>query len=83
MENIVIIIFNMPSRNISVDIEVSLDITARDLVIGLNKAFDLKIDVHDIKQCYLKVENPIMLLRGNKVLYESGLRNGSIVTFVD
>ncbi len=83
MENTVIIIFNMPSRNISVDIEVSLDITARDLVIGLNKAFDLKIDVQDIKQCYLKVENPIMLLRGNKILHESGLRSGSIVTFVD
>lgn len=83
MENKVTVILNLVKRNISVDIEIPLDITVRELLIAMNYAFDLGIDTTDINQCYLKVENPIMLLRGNNPLSEWGLRNGSIINYTE
>lgn len=74
-----IIIFNIIDRNISVDLEVPLDISANDLVNALNSAYHLNIDTTDIKNCYLKAENPIVLLKGNKTLSEFGIRNGSVI----
>lgn len=76
-----VVIFNIKKRNITVDLEVPLSISANDLVIALNTAYDLKIDVSDIKKCYLKSERPIALLKGNKTLKDFGLRNGTIICF--
>lgn len=78
-----IVIFNYIKKNKSVDLEVPLDITATDLVIALNTAYDLGIDTTNIKNCYLKAENPISLLRGNKTLAEYGIRNGSIINYTE
>lgn len=83
MENTIVIIFNREKTNETVDIEIPLNITVRELVIALNQSFDLGIDTTDINQCFLKVENPIMLLRGNKLLSECGLRNGSIINYTE
>lgn len=83
MDSKIIIVFNAIKRNIQVDLEVPLDISARELMIGLNQAYGLDVDTTDIKQCYLKAENPIALLRGNKLLREYGLRNGSIINFTE
>lgn len=83
MENKIVIVFNILKKNVSFDLEIPLDITTRDLVVGLNQAFDLGIDITDIKQCYLKAENPIMLLRGNKLLSDYRLRNGSIINYTE
>lgn len=83
MEEKIIVIFNVINRDISVDIEIPVDITTRELLVGLNQAFDLGIDTSDIKKCYLKVENPIALLRGNKLIGECGLRNGSIINYTE
>ena len=77
------IIFNMTRRNRSVDLEVPLFITANELVVSLNQAFELGIDVSNIRTCYLKAENPIALLKGNKTLKEFGLRNGSVINFTE
>ena len=78
-----IIIFNIKRRNVSVDLEVPLFITANELVQALNAAYDLGIDITDIKNCYLKAERPIALLRGNKTLAQFGIRNGSIINFTE
>lgn len=78
-----VVIFNITKKNFSVDLEIPLFITANELVISLNSAYNLQIDVSDIKNCYLKSENPIALLRGNKALGEYGLRNGSIINFTE
>ncbi len=83
MDKTIVVIFNILKRNISVDIEIPTDITTRELLVGLNQAFDLGIDTSDIKKCYLKVENPIVLLRGNKLLSEYGLRNGSVINYTE
>lgn len=79
----VIIIFNIIKRNFTVDLEVPLDISANDLVHALNTAYELGIDTSDIKKCYLKAENPIALLKGNKTLAEFGLHNGSVINFTE
>ncbi len=78
-----IIILNITKRNFTVDLEVPLDISANDLVNALNFAYDLGIDTSDIKNSYLKAENPIALLKGNKTLAEFGLRNGSVINFTE
>ena len=76
-----IVIFKAAKKNIDVDIETPLDITANEFVIGLVTAYELEIDLSDIKQCYLKAENPIALLKGNKLLSEFGVHNGTIINY--
>lgn len=74
-----ILVVKMHKRNQSVDIRVPLNITANELVTGLNAAYDLGIDVAKVQNCYLKAENPIALLKGNRLLSEFGVRNGTII----
>lgn len=81
MTDSVVVIFKNVEKNINVDLEVPLYITARELVIGLNEAYELDIDINDIKKCYLKVDNPVMLLRGNILLRDAGIRNGSVISY--
>lgn len=83
MENGATVIFNIVKKNISVDLQIPLNISANDLVIALNDAYQLGIDVSDIKQCYLKSENPIALLKGNKLLIEYGIRNGTVINYTN
>ena len=78
-----IIIFNIVKRKFTTDLEIPLDISANELVVALNAAYELNINTSDIKNCYLKAENPIALLRGDKTLAEFGLRNGSIINYTE
>ena len=78
-----IIVFKIHKRNFAVDLEVPLFITANELVNALSSAYSLDIDSSDIKNCYLKAENPIALLKGNKTLAEFGIRNGSVLNFTE
>ena len=78
-----IVLFKMIRKYLSLDLEVPLNISANELVEALNTAYDLGIDVSDIKNCYLKSENPIALLKGNKTLFEFGLRDGSVIIFTE
>ena len=61
------------------DVEVSEDISAFELVKGLNEAYDLGIDANDIGKCFVRAANPIALLKGDKKLYEYGLHNGTVI----
>lgn len=79
----IVVILKIHKRNEMFDLEVPLGITANELVIGLNTAFELSIDVTDVKKCYLKCENPIVLLKGNRLLSEFGLRNGTIINYTE
>ena len=81
MKKKIVMRFVIFCRNESYDIEVDNDITANELVRGLNTAFGLGINTNDIIDCYLKTENPIALIKGDKKLYEYGLRNGTIINF--
>lgn len=83
MENTAVVIFKIAKRNFEADLEIPLDISAKDLVLALNKAYSLGIDEQDVTACYLKSERPIALLKGNKLLSEYGVRNGTIINFTE
>lgn len=83
MENKAVVIFKIHKRKFEIDLEVPLDISANDLVNALNTAYSLEIDTSDIKNCYLKAENPIALLKGNKLLKDFGVRNGTVINFTE
>ena len=75
----VIVILNINRLSKKYDVEVPLYITANDLVKGLNTAFNLGINTENINECFLRCENPIVLLKGNKTLREFNLRNGTLI----
>ena len=75
----VIVILNIKRLSKKYDGEVPLYITANDLVKGLNTAFNLGINTENINECFLRCENPIVLLKGNKTLREFNLRNGTLI----
>ncbi len=81
MDNKAVVVFKIMKRKKEYDLEIPLDISANDLVVALNTAFDLGIDTGDIKNCYFQAERPIALLKGNKSLAEFGVRNGTIIYF--
>lgn len=83
MENKAIITFKIHKRNSETDLEIPLNISANDLVNALNTAFNLEIDTTDVSNCYLKAENPIALLKGNKELSDFGVRNGTVINFTE
>ncbi len=83
MDNKAIVIFVAHKRNFQVDLEIPLDISANELVVALNTAYNLGIDTTDVKNCYLKAERPITLLKGNKMLSEYGVRNGTVINFTE
>lgn len=73
----IIVVFEIQQRKETHNIEMPLEITANELVHALNMAFDLKINEEDITQVYLKAENPIALIKGNRTLRELGLRDAT------
>ena len=79
----ILVQFNMIKSKRTVDLEIPTDITARELIIGLNEAYKLGIDITNVKACFLKCENPIALVKGNKTISEFGLRTGSIINFTE
>jgi len=83
MESSAIIVLYIKKRNFKTDLEVSLDMTANDLAVAINSAYNLGVDMSNIRNCYLKAENPIALLKGTKTLSEFGIRNGSVITITE
>lgn len=83
MKDKVIVIFdNARDKNV-VDIEIPLDITAKEMIAGLNQAYALGINTESLQECHMQSENPIALLRGNKTMQEFGIRDGSIIHFTE
>ncbi len=74
--------FYIHERNLVLDVEIPLSITANELIIGLDAAYDLGIDVSNAKKCHMTAENPIALLKGNRLLREYGLHNGTQIHFI-
>lgn len=83
MENKAVMIFRIHKRKEEYDLEIPLDISANELVNALNVAFELGIDTSNITNCFLQAENPIALLKGNKLLSDYGLRNGTVINFTE
>ena len=79
----VTIVLNIAKKHFSADIEVPLNITVNEFIVWLNSAYDIGIDVANVKDCYLKAENPMALLKGNRLLSEFGIHNGTIINITE
>lgn len=77
----VVIIFRARKKKIVTELEIPIGISATELVMGLNEAYDLGIDISNIRECYLISYNPIALIKGDKTIKEFGIRDGSTVLF--
>ncbi|WOO37835.1 EsaB/YukD family protein [Anaerocolumna sp. AGMB13020] len=76
-------ILYLHKKNIKIDVDLPLDITVNELIIGLNEGFQLGINTGDLSKCFLKTENPIALLKGNKSIAEYGMRNGTTINITE
>lgn len=74
---------NLLARGESLDVDVPLTITAGELLQGLNEACHLGLDTEDASQCYLKAENPVVLMHGRRTLGEFGIMDGSIINVTE
>ncbi len=83
MEQRATIIVNLVKRSKCFDLDIPLDITAKELLEGLNQAYNLGIDTDDPTSLYVKAENPVVLLHGQKTLAQSGIMNGSIINITE
>ena len=81
MKKTIIMVFERKSKNLSIDIEVPLNISANELLYGLNQGLCLGLDLSRPEDCYLVTESPIALLRGNKSLADYGLHDGTVIFF--
>ena len=81
MSDKVIVTFVCNKKKIKTDLEVPTDITTIELLKALNFAFELGVDTSDIKQCFIKMENPIALMRGNRLVSDYKIRNGSVIYY--
>ncbi|MDD2978578.1 MAG: EsaB/YukD family protein [Hespellia sp.] len=75
-ENVVVTV-HVCGREISEELEIPLDISANELIIALGQMYGLAVDRNKLFGYYLKVDEPKALLRGEKLLGEYGIRNGS------
>lgn len=76
-------ILHIHKENKKIDVDIPLDITVNELIIGLNEGFRLGFDTTDLSTCYLKTENPTAFLKGNKCIADYGLRNGTTINITE
>lgn len=81
MEDKIIMVFERARTQERFDIEVPLDITANELLNGLNTGLRLGLNLEDSTQCFLCTENPIALIKGNTLLKDYNLHDGTIIRF--
>ena len=75
----IVVILKRHGAGTQTDVDLPLNITANEAIIGLNEGFDLGLDVSDLSRCFLRAENPIARLRGTRTLEEFGLRDGTVI----
>lgn len=80
MDSVIVVFCNNVTEQ-KCDIEIPTNISVRNLIIGLNEAFDLGIDVTDSNELYLRTENPIGLLSGDIKVCDCNLYSGTEICF--
>lgn len=80
MENKAVIMFQAGNAAV-MDLEVPLDITAKELIWALNVAYSLGIAAKKLPESYLKAENPTALICGEKTLEAFGVHDGTSIRF--
>ena len=81
MKEKIVVVFSIPDRNQEFDIEIPINISANELIYGLNKGFNLGIKMNDPEDCYLRSENPTALLRGDTTIEDYRLYQGTKIIY--
>ena len=81
MKDTYILIFENRKTKETFDIEVPKQITANELIVALNQGFRLGMNTNDIANCFLKAKNPIMLIKGDVLLEQCNLHDGSVIWY--
>ncbi len=79
MEDKVIVMLKRNSTDKGIDVEIPTNITANELIYGLNKGLGLGLNMNNPDESCFRMENPIAFLRGDTTLEEFGIRNGSTI----
>ena len=82
MKDTLVVIFENRKNGFRQDIEIPLYITANELIGSLNEAFGLGIDGKEMEHCFLRTENPITLIRGDKLMREYGLHTATTIYYM-
>ncbi len=77
-KNSVTVILKIPSLKIKKEIEIQNNMPVNELAKAIVFSFFDNVEEKE-ENYYLKCENPIALLRGNKTIFVYGLHNGSII----
>lgn len=83
MKDTLVVIFSNLNTGQEIDIEIPLYITADELIRSLNRALQLGINTDDMEKCFLRSENPIALLRGDKLIREYHLHTGTKIYYAN
>jgi uncharacterized ubiquitin-like protein YukD len=74
-------VISINRENIDMDLDIPLDITVIEFIGSLNGIFSLGLENESTSRWFVKSENPIALLKGERTLREFKIRNGSIIRF--
>lgn len=81
MRDKIMIVFQRNDTGQVMDLEIPTNISIAELIFGLNVGLDLGIDINNSAQCYLRSENPVALLKGEGLVEEYKLHDGSKIIF--
>lgn len=82
MEKKVVITIQLFERKEEYDIEVPLDISVEDFIDALSEAYDLSAKFALPENRFLRADSPIAFLKGEHLLYEYGIRNGTVINIL-
>lgn len=81
MKDKIIVQFERKKTGEILDLEIPGNITANELIYSLNEGLSLGLDLNNVAENYLISENPVALLRGDTLLENLGVHNGSKICF--
>ncbi|MCR5669765.1 MAG: EsaB/YukD family protein [Butyrivibrio sp.] len=79
MDDKVIVMLKRNENDKGIDVELPTNITAGELIYGLNQGLSLGLNMNNPDDCCIRMENPVAFLRGDTTLEEFGIRNGSTI----
>lgn len=74
-----IVILNFIKQEKQLDIEIPLDITVYELVKALYQTFHIPFQFETVNECYIRTENPIGFFRGNLLLSQCSIMDGTMI----
>lgn len=81
MREKIMIVFQRNDTGEVMDLEIPTNISIAELIFGLNMGLGLGIDINNPAQCFLRSENPVALLKGEGLVEEYKLHDGSKIIF--